>query len=75
MDTVERFVNDAEQGLFASELARMVQVDVEEPLLGLVRKQRLAREKVSGAYLYCARDSARHGARPAPVWWTGCRLC
>ncbi len=63
VDTVERFVNDAEQGLFASELAPMVQVDVEGPLLGLVRKQRLAREKVSGAYLYCARDSARRRAQ------------
>jgi hypothetical protein len=63
VDTVERFVNDAAQGLFASELARMVQVDVEEPLLGLVRKQRLAREKLSGTYLYCARDSARRRAQ------------
>jgi hypothetical protein len=59
VDTTERFVNDAEQGLFASELAQIVEVDVEEPLLRLVREQRLAREKVSGAYLYCARDSAR----------------
>jgi hypothetical protein len=59
VDTAERFVNDAEQGLFASELAQIVEVDVEEPLLRLVREQRLAREKVSGAYLYCARDSAR----------------
>jgi len=63
VDTAERFVNDAEQGLFASELARMVQVDVEGPLLGLVREQRLAREKVSGAYLYCARDAARRRAQ------------
>lgn len=63
VDTAERFVNDAEQGVFASELARMLQVDVEEPLLGLVRKQRLWRERVSGAYLYCARDSARRRAQ------------
>jgi hypothetical protein len=63
VDTAERFVNDAERGLFASELAQIVQVDVEEPLLRLVRQQRLAREKVSGAYLYCARDSARRRAQ------------
>ena len=63
VDTAERFVNDAERGLFASELAGMVQVGVEGPLLGLVREQRLAREKVSGAYLYCARDSARRRAQ------------
>lgn len=63
VDTAERFVSDAERGLFASELAQIVQVDVEEPLLRLVREQRLAREKVSGAYLYCARDSARRRAQ------------
>jgi hypothetical protein len=53
VDTSERFVNDAEPGLFASELAQILQVDVEEPLLRLVRANRLAREKVAGAYLYC----------------------
>lgn len=63
VETAERFVNDAEQGVYASELARMLQVDVEGPLLGLVRQERLARERVSGAYLYCARDSARRRAQ------------
>jgi len=63
VDTSERFVNDSEQGLFASELAQVVRVDVDEPLLGLVREQRLAREKLSGAYLYCASDSTRRRAQ------------
>jgi hypothetical protein len=63
VDTAERFGNDAEQGVYASELARMLQVDVEGPLLGLVRQERLARERVAGAYLYCARDSARRRAQ------------
>jgi hypothetical protein len=63
VDTSERFVNDAEQGLFAAELAQILQVDVEEPLLRLVRAHRLAREKVAGAYLYCARDSTRRKAQ------------
>jgi hypothetical protein len=63
VDTAERFVNDAQRGLFASELAQIVQVKVEEPLLRLVREQRLAREKLSGAYLYCAWDSARRRAQ------------
>jgi len=63
VDTAERFVSDAQQGLFASELRQVVQVEVEEPLLRLVREQRLAREKVSGAYLYCARESARRRAQ------------
>jgi hypothetical protein len=59
VDTSERFVIDAEQGLFASELALAVQVDVGDPLLQLVRDERVARQKVGGAYLYCARDSTR----------------
>ena len=63
VETTERFVTEAEQGVFASELARIVQVDVEEPLLRLVREQRVAREKVSGAYLYCSPDSARRRAQ------------
>jgi len=63
VETTERFASEAAQGMFASELAQIVQVDVEEPLLRLVRAQRLAREKVSGAYLYCSRDSARRRAQ------------
>ncbi len=58
VETSERFISDAEQGLFASELAQIVQVDVEEPLLRLVREERLARQKVAGAYLYCSREPA-----------------
>lgn len=59
VETSERFVIDAEQGLFASELAQVVQVNVEDPLLQLVRDERLARQKVGGAYLYCSRDPTR----------------
>jgi hypothetical protein len=59
VDTSEQFVIDAEPGLFASELARDVLVDVEGPLLQLVGKGRLSRQKVGGVYLYCAPDTAR----------------
>jgi hypothetical protein len=59
VETSGRFVIDAEQGLFASELAQALQVDVEDPLLQLVRDKRLARQKLGGAYLYCSKDSAR----------------
>lgn len=63
VDTGERFVTDAKRGLFASELAQLVHVEVQEPLLRLVRARRLAREKVSGEYLYCSRDSIRRKAQ------------
>lgn len=63
VETSERLVSDAEQGLFALELAQMVQVDVAEPLLRLVRDERLAREKVAGTYLYCSQEPARRRAQ------------
>lgn len=63
VETSERFVIDAEQGLFASELAQVVQVDVEDPLLQLVRDERLARQKLGGTYLYCSRDASRRRAQ------------
>lgn len=56
VDTVERFVSAAERGCLASELAEVLHVDVEEPLLRLVQRERLAREKVGGVYLYGAPD-------------------
>lgn len=59
VETAEAVVGEAKQGLFASELGEIVHVDVEEPLLRLVREERLARVKVSGAYLYCAHERTR----------------
>lgn len=59
VDTSEQFVTDAEQGLFASELALIVLVDVEDPLRQLVESGRLSRQKVGGVYLYCSKDTDR----------------
>ena len=56
VDTVERFVSAAARGFLASELAAVLHVDVEEALLRLVQRERLAREKVGGVYLYGAPD-------------------
>jgi hypothetical protein len=63
VDTCERFVTEAEQGMFASELAQVVKVDVEEPLLLLVRQKRLTRERLMGVYLYCSREPAQRKAQ------------
>jgi len=59
VDTAQRFVVQSERGFFASELAAELEVDVKEPLLNLVRAKRLAREEVSGVYLYCSPDPTR----------------
>lgn len=56
VDTVERFVQKAERGVLASELAKVLHVEVEEPLLRLVQRGRLGREKAGGVYLYGAAD-------------------
>jgi hypothetical protein len=43
---------------FASELESVLHVPVKEPLLRLVEQDRIARQSVSGLYLYCASTPA-----------------
>ena len=54
--TAEDFVTQSRAGYFASELEDVLQVPVKEPLLQLVAQGRIARQSVSGLYLYCAGD-------------------
>lgn len=58
-ETAAAWVEQAERGWFASELAAELEVAVKEPLLKLVREGRLAREMVSGKYLYCSAKAKR----------------
>jgi hypothetical protein len=53
----EDFVKRSAAGYFATELEDMLHVPVKEPLLQLVAQSRIARQSVSGLYLYCAGDS------------------
>lgn len=59
VDTVEAFVARASRGHLASELSSELGVEVKQPLLGLVRAGRLARDEVAGLYLYCSADRGR----------------
>ena len=59
IDTVEAFVARATGGYLACELALQLGVEVKQPLLGLVRAGRLAREEVAERYLYCSVDRDR----------------
>ena len=52
--TVAVSVTQAPAGYFASELEGLLHVPVKEPLLRLVEQDRIARQTVSGLYLYCA---------------------
>ncbi len=54
ISTLNVFVEESEAGYFASELESLLHVSVKETLLALVEKKRLARETVSGLYLYCS---------------------
>jgi hypothetical protein len=54
--TAEDRVTQSEAGYFASELEGILHVPVKEPLLQLVAQGRIARQSVSGLYLYCAGD-------------------
>ncbi len=55
--TTEDRVTHAESGCFASELEEILHVPVKEPLLQLVAQGRIARQIISGLYLYCANDA------------------
>jgi hypothetical protein len=54
VSTAEVCVTQAPAGYFASELEDILHVPVKEPLLRLVEQDRIARQTVSGLYLYCA---------------------
>jgi hypothetical protein len=56
--TAADFVRRSPSGYFADELASRVHVEVHDALLQLVSQRKLARELVSGTYLYTAVDTA-----------------
>ena len=56
--TAEVFVNRSPRGYFADELARTLHVAVQDALHQLTQQRRVAREVVSGLYLYTATDRA-----------------
>lgn len=58
LNTLERFVREAEAGYFARELKAELHVSVRESLLKLVHQGRVVREKMAGLYLYCCPDPA-----------------
>lgn len=56
--TVEVFVNRSPQGFFASDLAGVLHVDVQDALRRLAEQGRLQRSEVYGRYLYTAVDGS-----------------
>ncbi|MBM3749090.1 MAG: hypothetical protein FJW34_25275 [Acidobacteria bacterium] len=56
LDTAAAFVDKSTEGYFVEELDHLLHVGTKDPLLRLVRQGRIARESVSGLYLYCSAD-------------------
>ncbi len=56
VDTAAAFVNRSPSGYFVAELDAALHVSVQDSLLQLVNQGRLARQQVSGLYLYCSAD-------------------
>jgi hypothetical protein len=58
--TAKTLVEESEGGYFVEELDLLLHVGTKEPLLRLVQQKQIAREPVSGLYLYCSIDPALH---------------
>jgi len=56
--TAQHFVNHAPQGYFAEELASALHVEVHDALRQLVLRRQIARQGLSGLYLYTAADTS-----------------
>jgi hypothetical protein len=57
LHTAQRFVEEAEAGVTASELQALLSVEVKEPLLQLYRRKRVDRDEIDGAYIYFSRQA------------------
>lgn len=59
LTTAEAWVQHSPQGYFAEELAECLHVEVQDALHHLVEQHRIARQLVSGLYLYTSSDPIR----------------
>jgi hypothetical protein len=58
VSTVETLVNSAPQGYFAHELQPLLHVEAKDALLQLFEQDRIARQQVTGLFLYCSPETA-----------------
>ena len=65
VDTVEQFALRADRGYIAAELAAELTVEVNGPLVQLVRSNRLGRKRLSGVYVYGSPKKARYAEQVA----------
>jgi hypothetical protein len=80
--TAEAFVNSSPDGYFAEELAQTLHVETQDVLRHLAERNRVARELISGMYLYISTDPLarrrqrllRRGAQAVPTITDASRL-
>lgn len=58
LKTANIFVDNAEKGYTARELGNILNVEVKKTLLELFKKDLIDREKISGYYIYCSRNTS-----------------
>jgi hypothetical protein len=56
--TLQALVHGAPRGYFANELQQILHVEVKDALLQLVEQRHIARQQVTGLFLYCSQDAA-----------------
>jgi hypothetical protein len=56
VETAQAFVEQADRGLTAGELERLLHIECKRALLTLYRKHRVARDRIGGVYVYLAKD-------------------
>ena len=61
--TAEALINRSPRGYFAADVARVLDVDMQDALRQLTEKRRVCRQIVSGRYLYTAVDRTRQQAQ------------
>lgn len=59
LETAKEFIEEAEAGFSALELESIVHVEVRQPLLKLFKEKRIARQKISGVYVYLSADRTK----------------
>ena len=57
--TLDTWVNSGDKGFYVAELQAALNVSVKETLLRLVKRGRVARQKIEGRYLYCSTKEAK----------------
>jgi hypothetical protein len=57
--TLDTWVNSGDKGFYVAELQAALNVSVKETLLRLVKRGRVARQKIEGRYLYCSTKAAK----------------